>query len=600
MRKLATDILVIGGGSTGAGVAWDAALRGFRVVLVEKRDLTHGTTGRYHGLLHSGGRYAVKDPQSAIECIEENRTLRRTHTHCIEDTSGFFVVTPEDEGDFPDLFKAGCVAVGIPCEEISVKEALRREPLLNPRISRVFEVPDGSADSFLATHVTAQAAQQAGAQILLYHEVIGLLSEGGDGARRVIGARVRDVVSGEEVQIDATMTINASGAWAGKIASLADIPVRVIPGKGVMVAVSHRLVNTVINRCKMPADGDILVPVHTVAIIGTTDERVADPEMLSIHPWEVELMLAEGDKLVPGLRQSRILRAWAGVRPLYQEGYSGDSRDATRALALLDHQARDGVSGFLTITGGKWTTFRLMAEKTVDKACAQLGVERACRTADTPVPGVEQGYYWLGHRLHEVEEERLQGELVCECELVTRSMLEQAATNNPTITLDDLRRDVRLGMGPCQGGFCTFRAAGILQEMRMRAPQTPAANGDAPTAAWSVAYMQSPRHNVHPKPAVLDGRKSSLDNPNLLLRDFLQERWRGLTPVLWGRQLKQERLDELIYLSIMNIDHLPHSVPGEDDASPLTEFWEFDTTPGAGCMTRGEPPISNLQSPAKE
>jgi hypothetical protein len=79
---------------------------------------------------------------------------------------------------------------------------------------------------------------------------------------------------------------------------------------------------------------------------------------------------------------------------------------------------------------------------------------------------------------------------------------------------------------------------------------------------------------------VLDGRKSSLDNPNLLLRDFLQERWRGLTPVLWGRQLKQERLDELIYLSIMNIDHLPHSVSGEDDASPLTEFWHFDTTPG--------------------
>ncbi|MFZ1771713.1 MAG: FAD-dependent oxidoreductase, partial [Caldilinea sp.] len=171
MKKLTTDILVIGGGSTGAGVAWDAALRGFRVVLVEKRDLTHGTTGRYHGLLHSGGRYVVKDPQSAIECIEENRILRRTHTHCIEDTSGFFVVTPEDEGDFPDRFKAGCATAGIPCEEVPLKEALRREPLLNPRISRVFEVPDGSADSFLATHVTAQAARQAGAQIRIYHEV---------------------------------------------------------------------------------------------------------------------------------------------------------------------------------------------------------------------------------------------------------------------------------------------------------------------------------------------------------------------------------------------------------------------------------------------
>lgn len=594
MKKLTTDILVIGGGSTGTGVAWDAALRGFRVVLVEKRDLTHGTTGRYHGLLHSGGRYAVKDPQSAIECIEENRILRRTHTHCIEDTSGFFVVTPEDEGDYPDRFKAACAKVGIPCEEIPVKEALRREPLLNPRISRVFEVPDGSADSFLATHVTAQAAQQAGAQILVYHEVIGLLTEGGDGARRVTGARVRDVVGGEEVQIEAAMTINASGAWAGKIAALADIPVRVIPGKGVMVAVNHRLVNTVINRCKMPADGDILVPVHTVAIIGTTDERVSDPEMLSIEPWEVELMLAEGDKLAPGLSQSRILRAWAGVRPLYQEGYSGESRDATRALALLDHQVRDGVAGFLTITGGKWTTFRLMAEKTMDKACAQLGVERACRTAETPVPGVEQGYYWLGHRLHEVEEARLQGDLVCECELVTRAMLEQAAVNNPTVTLDDLRRDVRLGMGPCQGGFCTFRAAGILQELRMQAPTASASQDAAPD--WSVAYMQSPRHNAHPRPAAPKVGKSSLDNPNLLLRDFLQERWRGLTPVLWGRQLKQERLDELIYLGIMNIDHLPP----DNDVSPLTDFWEFDTTPGAQERreARDEEQISTLQSPS--
>jgi glycerol-3-phosphate dehydrogenase len=555
-------------------------LRGFRVVLVEKRDLTHGTTGRYHGLLHSGGRYAVKDPQSAIECIEENRILRRTHTHCIEDTSGFFVVTPEDEGDFPDRFQAGCATVGIPCEEVPLKEALRREPLLNPRISRVFEVPDGSADSFLATHVTVQAARQAGAQICVYHEVVGLLTEGSDGARRVTGARVRDVVTGEELVVEAMLTINASGAWAGQIAALADIPVRVIPGKGVMVAVNHRLVNTVINRCKMPADGDILVPVHTVAVIGTTDERVADPEMLNIEPWEVALMLAEGDKLVPGLSQSRILRAWAGVRPLYQENYTGDSRDATRALALLDHQQRDGVAGFLTITGGKWTTFRLMAEKTMDKACAQLGVDRPCRTAETPVPGVEQGYYWVGHRLHEVETERLQGDLVCECELVTRSMLEQAAANNPTVTLDDLRRDVRLGMGPCQGGFCTFRAAGILQELRMRteetAPSNRAARPEEP--AWSVAHMQSPRHAMHQQPATLAAGRSPLDNPNLLLRDFLQERWRGVTPVLWGRQLKQERLDELIYLGIMNIDHLPP----DDDASPLTEFWQFDTTPGAG------------------
>jgi len=596
MRQIQTEVLVIGGGSTGTGVAWDAALRGFRVVLVEKRDLTHGTTGRYHGLLHSGGRYVVKDPRSAEECIAENRILRKTHAHCIEDTSGFFVVTPEDEGDFPDRFKAGCATTGVPCAEIPVAEALRREPMLNPRISRVFEVPDGAADSFLATHATAQAAQQAGATILVYHEVIELTTSGSDGDRRVTGARVRNVATGEEIFIGADMVINASGAWAGRIAAQAGVEVKVIPGKGVMLAMNHRFVNTVVNRCKMPADGDIIVPIHTVAVIGTTDEKVTDPELLRIEPWEVELMLEEGEKLVPGFARARVLRAWAGVRPLYQEGYSGASRDATRALTLLDHRQRDGVSGFLTITGGKWTTFRLMAETTMDKACEQLGTRRPCTTATTPVPGVEQGHYWLGHRLHEVEEHRLQGNLVCECELVTRAMVEHAARANPTLTLDDLRRDVRLGMGPCQGGFCTLRAAGILHEMAARKQETqPAAgNGHAeaahglPQEEWDVAYLQSPGHTAlqsalqdgesaaqSDRPGTTKASRMPLSSPNLLLRDFLQERWRGLTPILWGQQLKQERLDELIYLSVLNADHLPQ----EGEQSPLSEFWRFDTTP---------------------
>jgi glycerol-3-phosphate dehydrogenase len=582
MNRIETDILVIGGGSTGTGVAWDAALRGFRVVLVEKRDLTHGTTGRYHGLLHSGGRYAVKDPQSAVECIEENRILRRTHAHCIEDSGGMFVVTPEDEGPYPDKFKAACLKVGIPCEELPLNEAFRREPMLNRRISRVFAVPDGSADSFLSTHATAQAATQAGARVLIYHEVVNLLVEGGDGDRRVTGAVVRNMVSGEELSIGAAMTINASGAWAGKLAAQAGIEVRVIPGKGTMVAMNHRIVNTVINRCKMPADGDILVPVHTVAVIGTTDEKVTDPELLRIEPWEVQLMLDEGEKLVPGISKARVLRAWAGVRPLYQEGFSGQSRDATRALTLLDHQQRDGVRGFLTITGGKWTTFRLMAETTMDMACRQLGEERPCKTADTVVPGIEQGHYWLGHRLHEVEEHHLQGALVCECELVTRAMLEQAAVKNPTVTLDDLRRDVRLGMGPCQGGFCTYRAVGILHELQQDNQTSAASAQGDPTedgVHWDVAYLQSPGHNrtelgIDGTPP---GSKPPGASPALLLRDFLQERWRGLTPILWGQQLKQERLDELIYLSVMNADHLPDD--GEE--SPLSEFWAFDTTPSA-------------------
>ncbi|MBX7232848.1 MAG: anaerobic glycerol-3-phosphate dehydrogenase subunit A [Caldilineales bacterium] len=578
MKRIETEILVVGGGATGTGVAWDAALRGFQVVLVEKRDLTHGTTGRYHGLLHSGGRYVVKDPVSATECIHENRILRRTHTHCIEDTGGFFVVTPEDEGEYPDKFLEGCVKTGVDCAEISVAEALRREPLLNRRLSRVFEVPDGSADSFLATHATAQAARLAGARILNYHELVDLIIVPDDGGRRVVGARVRDVARGEEIEIRSQMVINATGAWANKVTGLARITISVVPGKGTMVAMSHRLTNTVLNRCKKPSDGDIIVPVHTVAVIGTTDERVTDPENLRIEPWEVQLMLDEGERLIPGISQARVVRAWAGVRPLYQEDYAGASREATRQFALLDHKARHNVAGFLTITGGKWTTFRLMAEKTVDKACEQLGARKACVTAQSTVPGAEQGHYWLGHRLHEIEDAHLQGQLVCECELVTRPMLEAAARNNPTLTLDDLRRDVRLGMGPCQGGWCTYRSVGIIHELGQAGAWSGEAGEQTSEAAnWDVAYVQSPKRQTGPTSILRQaaGALPVLFNPNLLLRDFLQERWKGVTPILWGQQLKQERLDEMIYLSLLNVDHLPES----DLSSPLTDFYHYDTTP---------------------
>lgn len=571
MRRIETEILVIGGGATGIGVAWDAALRGFRVVLVEKRDLTTGTTGRLHGLLHSGGRYAVKDPQSAAECIAENRIMRRTHTHCIEDTGGLFVVTPDDDGDYADKFHAACRTIGIPCEEIPVAQALRREPLLNPRILRAFEVPDGAADVFQAAHSTAQAAQQAGARILNYHRVTGILTEPGG----ITGARVRDERNGEDVEIRAAMTINASGAWAGQIARMANLTVNVIGGKGSILAINHRIVNTVVNRCKMPGDGDILVPVHTVAVLGTTDKRVTDPDGLLVEPWEIEKLLNEGEKLLPGISKARVLRSWVGVRPLYQESYSGTSRDVTRAFTLLDHQKRDGTKGFLTILGGKWTTSRLMAEKTLDKACEQLGSRKPCTTAETRVPGVELGHYWVGHRLAEVEDKHLQTELVCECELVTRGMLENAVLHNPTLTLDDLRRDVRLGMGPCQGGFCTYRATGILHEMQKesarRSAEVHGEHGEIKDERWDVAYMQSPAHNdghQHPIPPNSEPYATvQFQRPNLLLRDFLQERWKGLTPILWGQQLKQERLDELIYLCLMNADHLPDENPTSTDAA---------------------------------
>src|SRR5512134_2434172 len=135
--KKSTEVLVIGGGATGCGILFDLAQRGFKCMLVERGALSYGTSGRFHGLLHSGGRYAVNDPDAARECIEENFILRKIMPHCIEDTGGFFMSVPGDPLDFTDAFYTACQKTGIPVEEISPGEALRREPLLNPKMTRV-------------------------------------------------------------------------------------------------------------------------------------------------------------------------------------------------------------------------------------------------------------------------------------------------------------------------------------------------------------------------------------------------------------------------------------------------------------------------------
>src|SRR3954463_3513889 len=418
-----TEVLVIGGGATGAGVAWDCALRGYDTILVERADLAEGTSGRFHGLLHSGGRYAVKAPDAAIECIEENVILRRIAADCIEDTGGLFVTTPDDDPAYGDRFLEGCAKTGVPTEEIDVAEALRREPRLNPGIKRAFTVPDAGIDAWKTVWAFVNAARDRRARLLTYHRVVDVLREGGG----VVGAGLHDERGGEDVTVEAGFVLNAAGAWAGQIAGMAGIEgVEIIPGKGIMIAMNHRLVNTVITRCRMRADGDILVPIRTVSVIGTTDMRIADPDELEVTQAEVDQMLDDGERLVPGFRAARALRVGAGVRPLFQDAKADDTRDVTRAHAVLDHRSRDGVDGFVTITGGKLTTMRLMARDVADASCAQPGDARPCRTHGVTLPGWEDHEpYHLGERLASKERHLLDDQLVCECELIPRGRLEE-------------------------------------------------------------------------------------------------------------------------------------------------------------------------------
>ncbi len=224
--------------------------------------------------------------------------------------------TPDDDPEYAEQWVTACRECGIATEEISLAQALKEEPALNPAIRRVFRVPDAACDSFDILTALGAAVQQHGGKVWIYHQVVGVTVEGG----RVVGATLRSRRTGEERFVATRMIVNAAGAWAGEIAAMAGCPLTVRPSKGTMVAMAYRFVNTVINRLHKPGDGDILVPVGTVAVIGTTSVNVTDPNDTSVQPWEVQLMMDEGEKMVPGFSQARALRAWAGVRPLYEEG----------------------------------------------------------------------------------------------------------------------------------------------------------------------------------------------------------------------------------------------------------------------------------------
>jgi glycerol-3-phosphate dehydrogenase len=388
MEELETQVVVIGGGATGTAVLRDVTMRGFQAMLFERGNLSEGTTGNFHGLLHSGGRYAVKDQPAAVECIEENRILRRIAPQAVEDTGGFFVVLDDVDEEFLPSFLEGCATVGIPTEVLSGAEALREEPKLSPQIRQAVVVPDGSIDGWDLCLGSVTAAKELGARVFLYTPVTEILREGD----RVVGVKAVDQTNGDEYVVHADYVISASGPWAAKVAALGNVKIEMSLSKGTMVVLDSRPVKWAINRCRYPSDGDIIVPVGTTIVLGTTSVDIEDPDNFVIEEWEVDKMLDECIQMVPMIEDMRVQRSFASIRPLYQPPTEGEEEEHTtgievsRAFYVLDHEELDGVGGFITITGGKLTTSRMMAEKTVDLLCAKMGVDVPCRTHLEPLP----------------------------------------------------------------------------------------------------------------------------------------------------------------------------------------------------------------------
>ncbi|MDE5635658.1 MAG: anaerobic glycerol-3-phosphate dehydrogenase subunit A, partial [Muribaculaceae bacterium] len=378
------------------------------------------------------------------------------------------------------------------------------------------------------------------ADILTYNEVVDLGMTSG----RVDSVTLLDHFTGEKSVVRTRLVINAGGIWGAGIAAKIGIRINMFPAKGALLIFGHRVNNVVINRCRKPADADILVPGDTISLIGTTSSRVPYDSIdnMEVTRDEVDVLLREGIKIAPALAYTRILRAYAGVRPLIAADDDPSGRNISRGIVCMDHAERDGIEGLITISGGKLMTYRLMAEWVTDMACRKLGVDAPCTTATDFLPGSEsqeetEARRRFGRRKSHIIDmstgqkaargrhgslsseisfaDDIDDALVCECEQVSVGETKYAVDRLNVNNLVNLRRRTRMGMGTCQGSICACRASAILARTL--------------------------------------GNDRALDD----VASFVNERWKGMMPVAWGQTLVESEFSEWIYRGVCGLDSSP-------------------------------------------
>jgi glycerol-3-phosphate dehydrogenase len=518
---LETEVLIIGGGVTGTGIMRDLALRGIRSLLIDKRDLCAGASGGNHGLLHSGARYVSTDLDAAMECHRENSLLKQLAPQCIETTGGLFVAVEGDSVEFAEQFPVLCRNAGIDCEELSPGAARKLEPLLSDKLFKACRVPDATIDPFHLAMLNVDHARQVSDSAYRPHtEVLRFEVAAGE----IRAAVCHDHLHNRPLTIRARQFVNAGGAWAMNIARLAGCTdVHLLYAKGTILVSNDRLTHHVVNRLRLPGDGDILVPGGTVSLLGTTSIRTDDLEHVEPTVEEIDRNIREGAAMIPALAGARYIRAFSRVRPLLQAAENVSDRAATRGFALFDHVSQ-GVSNFCTITGGKLTTFRLMAEKTADLVAGRLGSDQVCTTAAVPLPDVEASSWTESgpaprHR-HQHQDKGPGDTILCECEMVPQSAIEQILADAPGSgeerAIESIALRSRVGKGPCQGSFCGIRIGSWL---------------------YDQGYYRDATGLAH-------------------MRDFFEERFKGQRSVIWGQQAAQMELAEALHCGLLGLDTL--------------------------------------------
>jgi glycerol-3-phosphate dehydrogenase len=393
----AFDVLVVGGGITGAGVARDAAMRGLRTALVEQDDFASGTSSRSSRLVHGGVRYLEHGQLRLVfESSAERRVLRRIAPHLVRPLA---FVWPVYRGARVARWKltAGLMLYDLLAlfrnvgrhQRLSRRGVLAREPRLRSEAlvggARYW---DAATDDARLTLATVRSAIAAGATVFNHARVTSLVMAEG----RVTGARVADAIGGSTIDVRARVVVNATGPWSDAVERMADGAARpaVRGSKGVHISVArHRIDNVGALTLLSPRDGRVMfvLPAGDFSIVGTTDTyETVDPGQVRASEADVAYLLDAANHFFPSANLTRddVVSAWAGLRPLMAvQGGSDDPSAASR-----EHTIAEQVPGLVSVTGGKLTTYRTMASEVVDAAQRSLGMRPSgSRTAQLPLAG---------------------------------------------------------------------------------------------------------------------------------------------------------------------------------------------------------------------
>jgi glycerol-3-phosphate dehydrogenase len=487
------DIAVIGGGINGAGIARDAALRGLTVALFERDDWGAGTTGASTRMIHGGVRYLLYDIPTTRVSSQDAGRIRRIAPHLTWRIPFLWPLQPgrrfmrEATEAFLSAYDVHArYKGGLRHARLSAAEARSLEPGLAPDIVGALTLDEWGCDTFRLAALNALDAREHGAAVHSHTEVIDLLRAGSD----VCGVRVRDRLTGQQREVEARIVINAAGPWVPAVAQLAGAEVRMRPGKGIHVTFERRIGNYGLILEGVDGRTMFLVPHGAETIVGTTDDDFyGEPSVvdLGITRDEVAYVIEAAARALPQARDWRPIRAWAGVRNTVFE-WGVDSDDLSRRFDVIDHAARDGTAGLISLVGGKLAAYRIQAEETVDAALRQLGRPAApSATAETPLPGaepepdfhelartiplppaaLERIWRRVGGRISQLFRDAGPDDLapVCRAEAVTPAEIRYAVEVEGCRTLDDLFRHAHVGAGGCDGSDCAAPAAHVMMTL---------------------------------------------------------------------------------------------------------------------------------------